>query len=208
MATPVWRLDGQYYETCSCDFICPCITGQMAVAPSKGSCTFAMAFQIERGSYGAVSLDGLGFIVVGFTPEAMGKGNWSVGLVIDDRASAEQRDALAAIASGAAGGPVAALSGLIGTFLGIEAAPIRFDRDGASWSVTASNLVAMSASGAMGINPAATEPLHLDHTGHPAANRFALAHATKSHVQALGLSWDDVTGTNNGQYAPFSWQSA
>ena len=208
MATPSWRVNGQYYETCSCDFICPCITGQMAVKPSKGSCTFAMGFQIERGTYGTVSLDGLGFIVLGLTPEAMGKGNWSVGLVTDDRATAEQRDAITAIASGAAGGPMAALSGLIGKFLGVESASIRFDRSGGGWSVKASTLVDMAASPAMGINPQATEPLHLDNTGHPAANRFALAHASKSHVHALGLSWDDVTGTNNGQYAPFSWQSA
>jgi hypothetical protein len=66
----------------------------------------------------------------------------------------------------------------------------------------------MAAEGAMGINPHATEPLHLDNTGHPAAGRFALAHAMMSHVKALGLSWDDATGKNNGQYAPFSWQSA
>ena len=208
MATPSWRVNGQYYETCSCDFVCPCILGQMAVKPSKGSCTFAMAFQIERGNFGTVSLDGLGFIVLGFTPEAMGKGNWSVGLVTDDRASAEQRDAITAVASGAAGGPMAALSGLIGKFLGVESAPIRFDRKGASWSVNASKFVDMAASGAMGINPEATEPLQLDNTGHPAANRFTLAHASKSSVHALGLSWDDATGTNNGQYAPFSWQSA
>ena len=66
----------------------------------------------------------------------------------------------------------------------------------------------MAAEGAMGVNPAATEPLHLENTGHPAADRFALAHATRSHVHALGLEWDDVSGQNNGQYAPFSWQSA
>ncbi len=60
----------------------------------------------------------------------------------------------------------------------------------------------------MGINPTATEPLQLDHTGHPAADRFTLARASKSHVHALGLDWDDVSGINNGQYAPFSWRSA
>jgi len=208
MATPSWRVSGQYYETCSCDFVCPCVSGQMAVRPSKGTCTFAMGFQIERGSYGAVALDGLGFIVLGWTPEAMGKGNWSVGLVADDRASAEQREAITAIASGAAGGPMAALSGLIGKFLGVESAPLRFERTGVSWSVKASTLVDMAAAGAMGLNPDATEPLQLDNTGHPAANRFTLARASNSHVHALGLSWDDGTGTNNGQYAPFSWQSA
>jgi len=180
----------------------------MAVKPSKGSCTFAMAFQIDRGRYGAVTLDGLGFIVLGLTPEAMGKGNWSVALVADERASVEQRDAITAIASGAAGGPMAALSGLIGKFLGVESAPIRFNRSGATWSVSASSLVDMAAAGAKGINPAATEPLYLDHTGHPAADRFALAHASKSHVHALGLDWDDASGMNNGQYAPFSWQNA
>ena len=167
-----------------------------------------MAFQIERGSFGATRLDGLGFIVLGFTPGAMGNGNWLVGLVADERASAEQRDAITAIASGAAGGPMAALSGLVGTFLGVEPAPITFDRSGASWSVKAASFVNMAASGVMGLDPAATEPLHLDNTGHPAANRFALARASKSHVNALGLKWDDLTGTNNGQYAPFSWQGA
>ena len=208
MATPSWQVSGQYYETCSCDFVCPCVPGQMAVSPTKGWCTFAMAFQIERGSYGALALDGLGFIVLGWTPEAMGKGNWSVGVIADDRASAEQRDAITGIASGGAGGPMAALSGLVGKFLGVESAPIRFDRDGLRWSVEAQGLVDMAAEGAKGINPDATEPLHLDHTGHPAADRFALARASKSHVHALGLAWDDATGKNNGQYAPFSWRSA
>jgi hypothetical protein len=208
MATPAWKVNGQYYETCSCDFVCPCLPGQLAVAPSKGSCTFAMAFQIEHGTFGALSLDGLGFIVLGFTPEAMGKGNWSVGLIADERASTQQRDAITAIASGSAGGPMSALGGLIGKFLGVESAPIHFDRSGPKWSVKASSLVDMAAEPAMGINPANPEPLHLDNTGHPAADRIALAHAAKSHVHALGLAWDDTTGKNNGQYAPFSWKSA
>ena len=153
MATPAWQVSGQYYETCSCDYVCPCVPQGLAVKPTKGSCTFAMAFSIERGKYGAVSLDGLSFIVLGYTPEEMGKGNWSVGLVADEKASAEQRDAMTAIASGAAGGPMAALSGLIGKFLGVQSSPIRFDRSGLKWSVKASDFVDMAAEGAKGINP-------------------------------------------------------
>jgi hypothetical protein len=208
MSAPAWHVNGQYYETCSCDFVCGCLPGGLTVKPTKGTCTFAMAFQVERGKYGEVSLDGLGFIVLGLTPEAMGKGNWSVGVVVDDRATAEQRDAIGAIASGSAGGPMAALAPLVGKFLGIEAASITFERHGLKWSVHAGPAVDMAAEGAKGINPNSTEPLHLEHTGHPAADRFALAHASKSHVHALGLSWDDTTGMNNGQYAPFVWQSA
>jgi len=208
MATPSWHVSGQYFETCSCDFVCPCILGQMAVRPSKGSCTVAMAMQVARGSFGNVPLDGLAFIVLVLTPETMGKGNWSVGLVIDQRATAEQREAITAIASGAAGGPMSALSGLIGTFLGAESAPIQFNGSGVKWTVKAGNLVDMAAEGAMGIDPKATEPMFIDNTGHPVSSRLALAHASKSHVHALGLTWDDASGKNNGHYAPFNWRSA
>jgi len=208
MTHPAWQIAGRYYETCSCDFVCPCLPAQMTAQPTKGSCTFAMAFQIENGSYGNLGVGGLGFVVLGFTPEAMGKGNWSVGVLVDDRASAEQRDAIVAMASGAAGGPMSALGGLVGTFLGAEAAPIRFAARGAGWSVSAGEFLEMSAQPAMGINPDATEPLFLENTGHPAADRFALARATGSRVRALGLEWSDSGGRNNGQYAPFSWRSA
>jgi hypothetical protein len=206
MATPSWKVSGQYYETCNCDFVCPCILQQMSAAPSKGECLFAMAFKIDRGAYGAIALDDLGFIVLGQTPEAMVRGNWSVGVIVDQRATAEQRDAIVSIASGAAGGPMAALSGLVSRFLGAESAPIDFDRSGVKWTVRAADLVDMGAEGVMGLNPAAAEPLHLANTGHPASDRLALCRASKSHVSALGLAWDDLSGTNNGHYAPFAWQ--
>ena len=74
MATPKWQVSGEYYETCSCDFVCPCLPGGLMVRPSKGSCTFAMAFAVDRGAYGTVSLDGLGFIVLGLYARGNGKG--------------------------------------------------------------------------------------------------------------------------------------
>ena len=207
MPTPSWKVAGQYYETCSCDFVCPCVPGRLTVKPTKGSCTFAMSFKIDNGKFGDVGLDGLGFIIVGYTPEEMGKGNWSAGVIVDERASAAQRDAIVTIASGAAGGPMAALAGLISNFVGVESAPIRFERNGAKWSVNASSLVNMSAVPAMGIDPNATEPLQLANTGHPANSTFMLANAVQSKVNAFGMSWTDTSGRNNGQYAPFNWIS-
>ena len=208
MATPSWQVTGQYYETCSCDFACSCVVGGLAVRPTKGWCTVAMSFQIERGSYGTVTLDGLGFIVLLWTPEEMGKGNWSVGVIADARANAEQHAAISAIASGSAGGPMAALAGLVGKFLGVESAPIRFERDGAKWSVTASAFVSMSAAPAMGIDPTAQAPLELANTGHPANSRVSLAHALHSKVNVLGLAWNDESGRNSRQYARFTWANA
>ena len=208
MVSPSWHVSGQYFETCSCDFVCPCILGQMAVRPSRGSCTFAMAMRVERGSFGTISLDGLTFIIVGYTPEEMGKGNWSVGLVIDERASAEQIGAITVIASGSAGGPMAPLSGLIGKFLGADTASIWYEGSGVKYAIKAGGLVDMAADGAMGIDPSVTDPMFIGNTGHPVSSRLALARASKSHVHALGLSWDDASGKNNGHFAPFNWRSA
>ena len=103
---------------------------------------------------------------------------------------------------------MAPLSGLIGKFLGVEQAPIRFDRSGLKFAVKAGSLVDMALEGQKGIDPAATEPMFLENTGHPVSNRLALARASKSHVHALGLDWDDATGKNNGHFAPFNWRSA
>jgi hypothetical protein len=208
MATPAWKVAGQYYETCSCDFVCPCILTQLKAKPSKGSCTFAMGFKIEQGHFGEVPLAGLGFIVIGMTPEEMGNGNWSAGVIVDESASAAQRDAIVSIATGAAGGPMAALAGMITNFIGVDTAPIRFDRDGMTWAVNAASLVSMSAQPAMGIDPTTTEPLQLGNTGHPANTKVSLANARHSQVNALGVSWNDTSGKNNGQYAPFTWANA
>jgi hypothetical protein len=103
---------------------------------------------------------------------------------------------------------MAALGGLVGKVLGVESAPISFERSGVKWAVKAAGSVDMAAEAAMGINPAAAGPLSLANTGHPASDVISLAHASRSHVHALGLSWDDVGGKNNGQYAPFSWKSS
>jgi len=181
---------------------------KMMPEPTKGTCTFAMTFQIEKGSYGSVSLDGLTFIVVGLTPGAMIEGNWSVGLVIDDRATSEQSEAIAAIASGAAGGPMAGLSGLIGKFVGVESAPIQVNSDGTKWSVKAADKVDMAGHAHTGIDPNAAEPMKLWNSGHPAANPVTLNKAITSHVAALGVSWQDTTGTNSGLSAPFTWRGA
>ena len=69
MATPnEWELTGEYFETCSCDYLCPCIFTNLSGKPTKGWCVFAMVFQIQRGRFGSEALDGLSFAVVGRTP--------------------------------------------------------------------------------------------------------------------------------------------
>jgi hypothetical protein len=201
-----YQIAGDYFETCSCDYVCPCILTNMGGQPTKGWCNFAMVFQIQKGTLDSVKLDGLSFAAVGHAPEIMGKGNWSVGLIIDDRASDEQKQAIITIASGQAGGPPAILTTVIGKFLGVESRPIQFTKNGLRRSVSIPKLLDESCEGVPSVANAA-DPLYIDNTLHPANARLALAKATGSHLHAFGLDWDDTSGNNNGHFAPFNWRS-
>jgi hypothetical protein len=205
MANINWQVGGQYFETCNCDYLCPCLSTNLAGQPTKGSCTVAMAFHIDQGMYGNLALNGLNFVVVAYTPGPMGDGNWSVGVVTDERATPEQQTALVSIASGQGGGPMAALGPLVGTFLGVESKPIQFHNGPMTASVSIPGILEQAVEGVPSpIKPG--EPLYLDNTLAPANARLALAKSTGSHLHAFGLNWDDTTGKNNGHFAPFKWQ--
>lgn len=206
MTNPNWQISGDYFETCNCDYLCPCITSNIADPPTKGFCDFAMVYHIEQGHYDDVTLDGLNLALIGHTPDVMGNGDWSVGLITDERATPEQQQALGAITSGQAGGPLAALAGLIGNFLGVESGPIQFEKSDMSRSVSIPGVLDQAVEGVAGAaNP--DEPLYVDNTLHPANSRLALAKAVRSHLHAFGIDWDDDGGQNNGHFAPFSWQA-
>jgi len=199
-----WRIEGQYFETCNCSFLCPCISSNLTARPTEGDCKAAIALRIDKGEKDGVKLDGLAFVVLLHSPKAMAEGDFTVGLVIDERASDPQTEAIGAIASGAAGGPMAALAPLVGRIAGVEKRPIRFEQNGMKFAVTAGELIDQACEGVPG--PARPgEPIYLDNTGHPVSSRLALAKATKSRFHAFGIDWDDSTGTRNGHFAPFAW---
>jgi len=206
MANVSWQISGEYFEACSCDSVCPCPTSGLAARPTKGSCDAGLVFHVERGRYGSTTLDGLNFAVLLHTPGPMIQGNWIVGLVLDERGSAQQREALTTIASGQGGGPMAALGPLIGTFAGTEAKPIRIESSGMRRSVSISGMLDLAVEGIAGANQG--EPIYFDNVGHPAASRLALAKASRSHLHGFGINWDETSGRNNGHFAPFSWKSA
>jgi hypothetical protein len=205
MASPEWKISGDYFEACSCDSVCPCPTSGLAARPTQGHCDAGLVFHVERGSHGSTKLDGLSFAVLLHTPGPMIAGNWTVGVIVDERATAEQREALAAIGSGQGGGPMAALGPLVGHFAGIEAKPIRIEGSGMRRSVSIPGALDLAIEGIAGAKQ--TEPIYFDNVGHPAATRLALAKASRSHLHAFGIDWDDTSGKNNGHFAPFSWSS-
>lgn len=199
-----WNVRGEYMETCNCTLLCPCITSNMLAKPTEGDCKAAVALRIDKGEKDGVTLDGLSFIVMLHAPGAMADGNITVGLIIDDRASEKQAEAIGAIATGSAGGPMAALAPLVGRVAGIERRPISFDIDGLKRSVRAGELVDQVCEGL----PSATAPdqaIVVDNVAHPVNTRLSIAKATRSKMHVFGIDWDDMTGTRNGHFAPFSW---
>jgi hypothetical protein len=205
MANPQWQISGEYFEACSCDSVCPCPTSGLAARPTKEVCDAGLVFNVQRGQYGSTRLDGLSFAVLLHTPGPMIQGGWTVGLVVDERASKEQRDALTTIASGQGGGPMAALAPMIANFGGVEAKPIRIESSGMRRSVSIVGMLDIAVEGIPGAKD--SEPIYLDNVGHPAASRLALAKASRSHMHGFGINWDDTSGRNNGHFAPFAWKS-
>lgn len=199
-----WQVSGEYMETCNCTLLCPCITSNLTARPTEGDCKFAVAMRIDKGEKDGVKLDGTSFIVLAHSPGAMADGNLTVGLIVDDRASDKQVEAISAIATGSAGGPMAALGPLVARVAGVERRPIQFVVDGLNRSVQAGDLVDQACEGL----ESATAPGHaivIDNTAHPVNTRLSLAKATRSSFHAFGIDWDDKSGTRNGHFAPFSW---
>ena len=199
-----WNIEGQYMETCNCTIVCPCITSNMSARPTEGDCKAAVALRIDKGEKDGVRLDGLAFIVMIHSPKAMAEGDMTVGLIVDERATEAQVDAITAIASGSGGGPMAALGPLVGEFAGVEKRPISFTQDGLNFTVRAGEMVDQACEGIVSaMDP--KQPIVLDNVAHPVGSRLALAKATRSIFNAFGISWNDSSGTRNGHFAPFSW---
>ena len=92
-----WEIHAVEIANCNCAYGCPC---QFTALPTYGTCEAAVGFQIEKGFYGDVSLDGLNAGMLAKWPGPIHEGNGERLLIIDDQASTEQRDGLEKILSG------------------------------------------------------------------------------------------------------------
>jgi hypothetical protein len=202
-----WSIRGEFTEACSCRYLCPCVTSNAAGEATEDFCNFAMTYRIDAGSYGTVDLAGVTFAVIAQSKKVMAAGGWIVGVVIDERASAEQADAVAAIASGQAGGPVAGLAPMIGEFRGIERHPIRFELGGLRRAVAIPGVLEVEVEGVPSVS-ASGECLGIDNTFHPANSRLNLATAVRNVITAFGIRWNDTGSRRNAHFAPFAWSGA
>jgi hypothetical protein len=67
-----WRLTGHHAGSCNCNWACPC---QFNDLPTHGYCEALLAWEIDEGNFGDVSLDGVRFGFAVHWPGAIHEGN-------------------------------------------------------------------------------------------------------------------------------------
>ena len=74
-----WSLQGNYFESCTCDLVCPCI---FLMPPTKGYCNALVGWRIDKGHLEDVKLDGVKVAVYLEAPGLLTDGGWVVCLYI------------------------------------------------------------------------------------------------------------------------------
>jgi hypothetical protein len=196
-----WKLAGSYFETCSCDVICPC-TASLALSATHDRCKVVLVFNVEDGTVEGLDVSGLTVAAVADAPRVMSEGNWRLGVFIDAAATDAQAEKLGEVFSGALGGPMEALGPLVGEHLGVERAPIEVREDGLRHSIRIGDAVDFEIEDVVPFGVQNGEPARLTGIFHPAGRELTVAHATRSKIDAFGIAYEAKAGFSTSQ---FSW---
>ena len=195
-----WNLEGTYFETCSCELMCPC-NFSFDHGATYDYCRVTLVFSIATGEVEGTDVSGRKLAVVADTPKVMTDGNWRLGLFVDDGASDDQVDKLAAVFGGQKGGPMAGLAPLIGEVLGVERAPFEVNEDGLTHSVKIGDAVDFEVEDIVPFGIETGQPAKLTGIFHPVGSEITAAEAKRSKIDAFGIQYEGKTGLS----APFSW---
>jgi hypothetical protein len=198
-----WRLEGTYFESCSCDAVCPCTWSAFTARATHDRCRALLAYHIDSGEIDDVDVGGLSFALFLDTPPVMSEGNWRVGVFLDDGASDSQAEHLGAVLSGQAGGPPAMLGPLIGEMLGVERAPIEVTDDGLRHAVRVGDVIDFEIQDIVPWGKQDGRPVRFDGMLHPlGVSDLTMAEAQRSRIDAFGIRYEGKTGLS---YSDFSW---
>ncbi len=198
-----WRLEGTYFENCPCDMVCPCATSGFTMPADAQRCQSVLIFHIDSGEVDGTDVSGLNAAVLIDSPPVMAEGNWRVGLFIDEEASEEQADKLAAVFSGQLGGPMEVVAPLVGEMLGMVRAPIEYEDDGRLHRARIGDFADIEILDFVPPQTPEGEASKITGVFHPANSTLTIGQATASRFSAFGLDFSHVG--KNGLSAPFSW---
>lgn len=196
-----WQIAGTYFETCSCEVVCPC-TASLALGADYDRCKVTLVFHVTDGDVEGTDVSGLTVAAVADTPKVMSEGNWRLGVFIDESASDQQAEKLGAVFGGQLGGPMEALGPLVGENLGIERAPIEVREEGLRHSVKIGDAVDFEIEDVVSFGVESGEPARLVGIFHPAGSELTISKATRSRINAFGIEYEGKSGFSSSQ---FSW---
>jgi hypothetical protein len=147
-----WRVRGSYFEGCNCEAICPCrsVGGRPGGPSTFGECFGALSWHIHQGHADGTDLSGLRAVLsIRYFDRVQPSTRWEVVLYVDEDASDEQREALADIFLGRAGGTVARLYGrAIGEVCAVRPARITLEHTAARKRIDVVGYLTVAAEGA------------------------------------------------------------
>ncbi len=195
-----WKLEGTYFETCSCEVVCPC-TASLALGADYDRCRVTLVFNITKGEIEGTDVGGLALAAVADMPKMMTDGNWRLGVFIDDAASDEQAEKLGAVFGGQLGGPMEALGPLIGENLGVERAPIEIHEEGLRHSVKIGDAVDFEIEDVVPFGVESGEPARMTGIFHPVASELTISKAIHAHVNAFGIEYEGKSAFSQSKFA-------
>jgi len=196
-----WKLEGTYFETCSCEVVCPC-TASLALGADYDRCTVTLVFHVVDGDVEGTDVSGLTVAAIADSPKVMSDGGWRLGVFIDAAASDEQAEKLGAVFGGQLGGPMEALAPLVAESLGVERAPIEVREDGLRHSVRIGDAIDFEIEDVVPFGVESGEPARLSGIFHPAGSELTIARATRSQISAFGIEYEGKAGFSS---SAFSW---
>jgi hypothetical protein len=195
-----WNIKGSYFETCSCELMCPCNLS-FDHGATYDYCRVTLVFTVSEGEIEGTDVSGLKLAVIADTPKVMTEGNWRLGMFVDERATDEQVELLTAVFGGQKGGPMAGLAPLIGELLGVERAAIEIVEEGLRHSVSMGDAIDFEVEDIVPFGIETGEPVRLTGVFHPVASELTAAEATRSRISAFGIEYEGKTGLSSA----FSW---
>ena len=195
-----WSIEGTYFETCSCELMCPCNLS-FDHGATYDYCRVTLVFTIRDGVIEGTDVTGRTLAVIADSPKVMTDGNWRLGMFVDDGASDEQMEKLTGVFGGQMGGPMAGLAPLIGEVLGVERAPITVVEDGLRHSVRIGDAIDFEIEDIVPFGVETGEPARLTGIFHPVGSEVTAAEAKRSSISAFGIEYEGKTGLSSA----FSW---
>jgi hypothetical protein len=195
-----WNLAGSYFETCSCDVVCPC-TASFGLPATHDRCRVTLVFRIKEGEVEGVDVGGVTVAAVVDSPKVMSEGNWRLGVFMDEAASEEQAEKLGGVFSGALGGPMEAVGHLVGENLGVERAAIEIHEEGLRHSIRIGEAVDFEIEDVVPFGADTDEPVKLSGVFHPAGSELTVAQARRSKIDAFGIQYEGKAAFSTSQFA-------